>query len=47
MKIEPPRQFDIQMFVYDITKARLLLGFEPQWKLPEGIEDLVKQESTN
>jgi len=47
MKIEPPRPFDIQMFVYDITKAGILLGFEPQWKLPEGIEDLVKQESTD
>jgi UDP-glucose 4-epimerase len=47
MKIEPTRPFDIQMFVYDITRARLLLGFEPQWKLSEGIEDLVKQESTD
>jgi len=44
MRIEPPRPFDIQMFVYDITKARLLLGFEPQWKLLEGIRDMAKQE---
>ena len=43
MKIEPPRPFDIQMFVYDITKARLLLGFEPKWRLSEGIKDMVKQ----
>ena len=42
MKIEPPRSFDIQMFVYDITKARLLLGFEPKWKLPEGIRDILE-----
>jgi UDP-glucose 4-epimerase len=34
MKVQPPRPFDIQMFVYDITKARLLLGFEPKCKLP-------------
>lgn len=43
MKIEPPRPFDIQMFVYDITKARLLLGFEPKWGLSEGIRDMMKQ----
>jgi len=43
MKIEPPRSFDIQMFVYDITKARLLLGFEPKWTLTEGIRDMAKQ----
>jgi len=43
MKIEPPRPFDIQMFVYDITKARLLLGFEPKWTLPQGIRDMLEQ----
>ena len=44
MKIEPPRSFDIQMFVYDITRARLLLEFEPKWKLPNGIRDMLGQE---
>lgn len=43
IKVEPPRPFDIPMFVYDITRARLLLGYEPKWKLADGIKDMIRE----
>lgn len=41
--VNPPRSFDIPMFVYDITRARLLLGFKPKWNLTDGINDMIDQ----
>jgi UDP-glucose 4-epimerase len=43
MKIERARVFDYPIFVYDISKARTLLGFEPKWNVLNGITDLVKK----
>ena len=43
MKIEPARVFDYPIFVYDISKARTLLRFEPKWNVLEGIADMVKE----
>jgi UDP-glucose 4-epimerase len=42
MKIEPARTFDYPIFVYDISKARTLLHFEPKWNVLNGITDMVK-----
>ncbi|MFQ6068765.1 MAG: NAD-dependent epimerase/dehydratase family protein [Candidatus Bathyarchaeia archaeon] len=43
MKIEPARTFDYPIFVYDISKARTLLRFEPEWNVLDGITDMVKE----
>jgi UDP-glucose 4-epimerase len=43
MKIVRARMFDYPIFVYDISRARTLLGFEPQWNVLNGITDLVKE----
>jgi UDP-glucose 4-epimerase len=42
MEIKPARAFDFPVFVYDISKAQTLLGFEPKWNLFNGIEDSLK-----
>jgi UDP-glucose 4-epimerase len=42
MEIKPARAFDFPVFVYDISKAQTLLGFDPKWNLLEGIEDVLK-----
>jgi len=43
MKIEPARTFDYSVFVYDISKARTLLRFEPEWNVTNGLIDMVKE----
>jgi UDP-glucose 4-epimerase len=43
MKIERARVFDYPIFVYDISKARTLLDFEPKWNVLNGITDMVKE----
>jgi len=43
MKIEPARTFDFPVFVYDISRARTLLHFEPEWNVLDGITDTVKE----
>ena len=43
IKIEPARTFDYSIFVYDISKARTLLRFEPAWSVLDGITDMVKE----
>ena len=43
MKIEPARTFDFPVFVYDISKARTLLRFEPEWNVLNGITDMVQE----
>jgi len=42
MEIKPAREFDFPVFVYDISKAQMLLKFDPKWNLFEGIEDILK-----
>jgi len=43
MKIESARSFDYPIFVYDISRARTLLRFEPEWNVLNGITDMVKE----
>ena len=43
MKIEPARSFDYPIFVYDISRARTLLRFEPEWNVLNGITDMVEK----
>ncbi|MDH5374400.1 MAG: NAD-dependent epimerase/dehydratase family protein [Candidatus Bathyarchaeota archaeon] len=43
MKIEPARSFDYAIFVYDISRARTLLRFEPEWNVLNGIANMVKE----
>jgi len=42
MEIKPARTFDYPVFVYDISKAQTLLGYNPKWNLLTGIEDMLK-----
>ena len=35
------RKFDSLLFLYDITKAKKLLGFKPKWRLFSGIRDML------
>lgn len=42
-KIKPARSFDYPVFVYDISKVRTLLDFEPQYNVLNGIRDMVKE----
>jgi UDP-glucose 4-epimerase len=43
MKLEPARVFDYPIFVYDISRARTLLRFEPEWNVLNGITDMMKE----
>jgi len=42
-KILPPRSFDYPIFIYDISKAKTLLGYSPEWCLREGVYDMMKE----
>jgi UDP-glucose 4-epimerase len=42
MELKPAREFDFPVFVYDISKAQMLLKFDPKWNLLEGIEDILE-----
>jgi len=44
MEVKPAREFEILVFVYDISKAESLLKYTPQWNIYDGLEDLLKQE---
>lgn len=37
--VEPARAFDFPVFVYDISKAEVLLKFRPKWSLLDGVKD--------
>lgn len=39
--IKPAREFDFEAFVYNISKARSMLGFEPQYGLEGGIRSCI------
>jgi len=41
-KIEAARAEDYPVFLYDISKARSLLKYEPAWTLKDGIKRMVK-----
>ncbi len=40
--IQPARTFDFKNFVYDISKAERILGYNPKWNLEKGIRDMTK-----
>lgn len=40
-RILPARRIDWPVFVYDISKARAILGYEPKWPIEKGIEDMI------
>jgi len=42
--IRPQRTVDAQRFVFDISKAREKLGYEPQYSFKEGLKDMFKEE---
>jgi UDP-glucose 4-epimerase len=37
----PPRQGETKEFSYDTSRIRRVLGFEPKWKLIDGIKQIV------
>ena len=39
-EIKPARPFDLSFFVYDISKAKIILDYNPKWKIREGIKDV-------
>jgi len=41
IEIKPARPFDLSIFVYDISKAKLILGYNPKWKIRDGIRDIA------
>jgi UDP-glucose 4-epimerase len=38
----PPRQGETKEFSYDTSRIKSVLGFEPKWKLEEGIKQIVR-----
>jgi UDP-glucose 4-epimerase len=38
------REVDPQRFVYDMTKSKVMLGFEPEYSFEEGLKDMFKEE---
>jgi len=40
-EIKPSRPWDLSVFVYDINKAKIILGYNPKWKIREGIKQVV------
>lgn len=40
--IRPQRTVDAQRFVFDISKARRMLGYDPQFTFRQGLEDMFK-----
>jgi len=45
-EIKPARPFDLSFFVYDVSKSKIILGYNPKWKIREGIQDVTKVEKT-
>lgn len=40
-ELKPARPFDLSFFVYDVSKARIILRYNPKWTLKEGIKDVI------
>jgi UDP-glucose 4-epimerase len=38
----PPRQGETKEFSYDASKIKRVLGFEPKWKLRDGIKQIIR-----
>lgn len=43
IQIKPQRGVDPDRFVFDIGKAKRMLGYEPQYSFKEGLEDMFKE----
>ena len=41
VEITAPREVDANRFVYDMSKAKKLLGFKPKYSFREGLEDML------
>lgn len=41
--VVPGREVDPQRFFYDMTKAKVMLGFEPEYTFKEGLKDMFKE----
>ena len=46
IEVRKGRDVDPQRFVYDISKARFMLGYEPQYTFREGLEDMLSDLKT-
>lgn len=42
IQIKPQRGVDPDRFVFDISKAKRMLGYEPQYSFKQGLEDMFK-----
>lgn len=42
IQVKEQRSVDAQRFVFDISKARRMLGYEPQYNFRQGLEDMFK-----
>jgi UDP-glucose 4-epimerase len=42
IEVIPGRDVDPERFVYNINKAKFMLGFSPRWSFEKGIEDMMK-----
>jgi len=42
INIKKPREADAQRFVYDISKARNMLGYKPKYSFRQGLKDMFK-----
>lgn len=44
IQVKEGRTVDAERFVFDISKARTKLGYEPQFTFKQGLEDMFKEE---
>lgn len=44
VEVKEGREVDAKRFVYDITKAKTMLGFEPDYSFEEGLKDMVSSD---
>jgi UDP-glucose 4-epimerase len=43
IEVKEGREVDPQRFFYDMTKAKVMLGFEPEYTFKQGLEDMFKE----
>lgn len=43
VEVKEQREVDASRFVYDITKAKTMLGFEPQYTFEQGLKDMFNK----
>ena len=45
VEVKEGREVDPARFFYDMTKSKVMLGFEPQFTFAEGLRDMFSDES--